>query len=244
MRKLHIALLLFTVGTAAGADPISRVSVRAGDDTKNMLMVPADGERARVIVEFTSPPLVTLSTALRAHSGTRTTLERFRRDLTPSLLTHSATPPRAAIEHEYSNTLSGAAVVVDRETLALIRRLPYVSRVTKDAPVKGLVEPGVAAVRAPEVWTELGTRGAGVTVAIIDTGIDYQHPMLGGGFGPGLKVVGGYDFVNDDDPMDDAGHGTHVAGIVAASARELLGVASDAQLTTSSRRWCPRRTQP
>lgn len=229
MRKLPIVLLLFTATVAAA--PVSRVSVRGTDRAKNMLVVPAGGERVRVIVELASPPLVTLPQALRAQSGTRTTLDRFRRDLTPSLATHSGARPRASIEHEYTNTLSGAAVVVDRETLDLVRRLPYVSRVTKDAPVTALVEPGVAAVRAPEVWTELGTRGAGVTVAIVDTGIDYRHPMLGGGIGPGFKVAGGYDFVNDDaDPMDDAGHGTHVAGIVAASASELLGVAPDATL--------------
>ncbi|MEM6313871.1 MAG: S8 family serine peptidase, partial [Planctomycetota bacterium] len=55
--------------------------------------------------------------------------------------------------------------------------------------------------------------GAGHAVAIIDSGIDYTHPDLGGGFGDGFKVVGGYDFVDeDDDPMDTDGHGTAVAG--------------------------------
>src|SRR5688572_10644908 len=60
--------------------------------------------------------------------------------------------------------------------------------------------------------------GAGVSVAVIDTGVDYMHPNLGGGFGPGRKVVAGYDFVdNDPDPMDTDGHGTGVAGVIAAS---------------------------
>ena len=57
----------------------------------------------------------------------------------------------------------------------------------------------------------------------IDTGIDYNHPSLGGGFGAGHKVIGGYDFVGDafngsntpvpdNDPLDECnGHGTHVA---------------------------------
>lgn len=57
----------------------------------------------------------------------------------------------------------------------------------------------------------------------IDTGTDYKHPALGGGFGRGFKVAGGYDFVGDNydgsntpepdnDPLDNcAGHGTHVA---------------------------------
>ncbi|EJD54165.1 subtilisin-like protein, partial [Auricularia subglabra TFB-10046 SS5] len=75
-----------------------------------------------------------------------------------------------------------------------------------------------------------GYTGKGIKVAIIDTGIDYRHPNLGGGFGPGFKVAGGYDFVGDDympgftlpvpdaDPLDTCdGHGTHVAGIVAAN---------------------------
>lgn len=231
MHKLHVALLLLTMGTVAGAGPVSRVRVSASDTAQNMLVVPAGGERVRVIVEFTSPPLVLLPRALHAQSDARATLERFERDLTPSLITHSAAPPRAEITHGYVNTFSGAAVVVDHETLATIRRLPYVSRVTVDAPVRALVEPGVVAVRAPEVWSELGTRGAGVTVAIIDSGIDYRHPMLGGGIGPGFKVAGGYDFVDGDtDPMDVAGHGTHVAGIVAASSGELPGVAPDAEL--------------
>jgi len=42
-----------------------------------------------------------------------------------------------------------------------------------------------------------GIRGKGVIVAVIDTGVDYTHPALGGGFGPGFKIAGGYDFVGD-----------------------------------------------
>ena len=54
-------------------------------------------------------------------------------------------------------------------------------------------------------------KGTGIKVAIIDTGIDWNHPDLNANY------KGGYDFVNrDNDPMDDNGHGTHVAGIVAA----------------------------
>ena len=78
--------------------------------------------------------------------------------------------------------------------------------------------------------------GAGVTVAIMDSGIDYNHPALGGGFGAGFKVKGGFDFVdNDSDPMDTFGHGTNVAGIIAADnfsfgGFQYQGVAPDANL--------------
>ena len=59
---------------------------------------------------------------------------------------------------------------------------------------------------------DLNLTGKDQTICVIDTGVDYNHPSLGGCFGDGCKVVGGWDFVNDDnDPMDDKGHGTHVA---------------------------------
>lgn len=60
--------------------------------------------------------------------------------------------------------------------------------------------------------------GAGQAIAIIDSGIDYRHPALGGGFGSGFKVAAGWDFADDDpDPMDDSGHGTGLAGVIGAN---------------------------
>ncbi|MBI4151060.1 S8 family serine peptidase [Candidatus Woesearchaeota archaeon] len=62
------------------------------------------------------------------------------------------------------------------------------------------------------------TRGKGVTVAIMDSGVDYTHPALASRF----DGVPGFDFVkNTDEPMDEHGHGTHVAGIVASIAPEV-----------------------
>jgi subtilisin family serine protease len=69
--------------------------------------------------------------------------------------------------------------------------------------------------------------GAGVKVAVIDTGIDYTHPDLDANY------VGGYDFVNgDSDPMDDQGHGTMVSGVIAAedNGSGVVGVAPQARL--------------
>ncbi len=88
---------------------------------------------------------------------------------------------------------------------------------------------------------ELGYKGDNVIVAIVDSGVDYGHPALGGGFGPGFKVESGYDLVGDDyvlggpyvpdnDPNDCAGHGTHVAGIIGSSYEVVLGVAPSARL--------------
>ncbi|MGW3498719.1 S8 family serine peptidase [Streptomyces sp. NPDC001020] len=81
-----------------------------------------------------------------------------------------------------------------------------------------------------------GYTGKGVTVGIVDSGIAYDHPALGGGGFANAKVVGGYDFADEDtDPYDDrygpaAGHGTQVAGIVAGDDAHIVGAAPDATL--------------
>jgi subtilisin len=72
-----------------------------------------------------------------------------------------------------------------------------------------------------------GNEGAGIKVAVIDTGINYLHEELSSVF------KGGWDFVNNDaDPMDDNGHGTHCAGIIAAADNNqiVVGVAPQASL--------------
>ena len=73
-----------------------------------------------------------------------------------------------------------------------------------------------ATIGSAAAWER--SRGAGVVVAVNDTGADCTHPDLVG------KCLRGYDFVNDDtDPRDDHGHGTHVSGLVAATANNAVG---------------------
>ncbi len=86
-------------------------------------------------------------------------------------------------------------------------------------------------INAEAARTKYGYTGSGYSIAIIDSGVDYTHPALGGGFGQGYRVVAGYDFVNDDgDPMDDNGHGTHVAGIAAGNNSTYKGIVPDANI--------------
>jgi subtilisin family serine protease len=93
---------------------------------------------------------------------------------------------------------------------------------------RGEIPWGVARLKAPSAWDY--TEGAGVRVAVIDTGIDSSHPDLNG------KVDGGYNAITDcerqDCWQDDNGHGTHVSGTIAAArdGRGVVGVAPKARL--------------
>lgn len=82
--------------------------------------------------------------------------------------------------------------------------------------------PGVAIIGAHREWT--ATRGEKVVVAVVDTGIDYKHPDLKN------QIIDGKNFVGEgNDFYDTNGHGTHVAGTIAANGH-LLGVAPEAKL--------------
>lgn len=98
---------------------------------------------------------------------------------------------------------------------------------------------GLYRIRAPEVWNQ-GYRGQGVVVAVVDEGVDLSHPDLAANLwqnpNPSSQTcpgANGYDFVDDDpDPSDSGGHGTHVAGTIAAAVNGLgvVGVAPEAKV--------------
>ena len=74
-----------------------------------------------------------------------------------------------------------------------------------------------------------GIDGEGIKIAVIDTGVDYNHPDLFG-WGPDGKVIGGYNFIKEGEPpLDTNGHGTQVAGVIAADG-EKSGVAPKAKI--------------
>ncbi|MDN3355120.1 S8 family serine peptidase [Actinomadura sp. DC4] len=119
---------------------------------------------------------------------------------------------------EFSRLVNAVAATVPADRLGAVRALPGVKAVYPDLPMKAAADANIGLIGAPDLWkredrTGRHVTGSGVTVAVIDSGVDATHPDLAG------KVVGGHDFVNDDDdPADDNAHGTHVAGIIAQTA--------------------------
>ncbi|MGA7614176.1 MAG: S8 family serine peptidase [Thermoanaerobaculia bacterium] len=106
-----------------------------------------------------------------------------------------------------------------------IRPTPSTAAVTAESVTAQTVPYGILAIHADKLWSI--ANGAGIKVGIIDTGIDKTHPDLAAAF------KGGYDFVdNDSDPNDENGHGTHVAGTIAAqnNAIGVVGVAPGAEI--------------
>ena len=175
-------------------------------------------------------------------------------------------PSTATVLYRNQRVYNGIAAMVDPTTLDAIAQIPGVMAVRKLIPKSISNTTTVPLIRAPEAWSAPGgLTGSGVSIGIIDSGVDYLHADFGGlgaitpslylsnnttivtdstGF-PNAKVVGGWDFVGDDynadgfgtssipvpdpDPMDCAGHGSHVAGTAAG-----LGVLQSALTYTGA----------
>jgi subtilisin family serine protease len=234
MRQFAILIAVLAIAVAASAQLNADSQFRAERADGTEVVIPSQAEPASgFIVEFVAPPAAA-NVAAKTAIDYQATFGRFRNDLATIVNARRSgkTAVGAEIRREFSIVFNGAAIDAPPEVIDQIRTLPYVKRVVADMPMHALAEgANITLINAPKVWSSLGSRGSGVTVAIIDTGIDYMHDALGKGFGPGFKVKSGWDFVNNDaDPLDDNGHGTHVAGIVAGQSAVITGVAPEASL--------------
>jgi serine protease len=126
------------------------------------------------------------------------------------------------------NPLLKRAVVTTAALACVVQIVPSAFAGPARKPVDPLrsAQWGLAAINAPQAWAK--STGRGVIVAVIDTGIDLTHPDLR------HKLVRGANFVTPGTaPQDDNGHGSHVAGIIAASTNNgigIAGIAPDARL--------------
>ncbi len=193
-----------------------------------------------VLIQLSQPPLLAMprqatqgkmraSAATASHARALAAEHRQARAALASAFAaagaaSTTTPQTTAptITREFSAAFNGFAIR-GISVAAAKKSLTGIPGVTiyPDIAVRASLEESVQIIRAAEVWQPaqgLGLDGTGMTIGIIDTGVDYTHPDLGGCFGSGCKVVGGYDFVNNDsNPIDDHGHGTHVAATAAGN---------------------------
>lgn len=226
------------LGVTAVHDALERVRVlRSGG-------IPNAGTRAAADLNDAS------DRAQQSVRSAKNTIQQQQRTVRDALTRMAGTASRGAAALDapefgssFSLSLNGFVVhnTLDPAVIAGVERSLGVT-FYPNHEVHTTLDQSVPMIGANQVWTKDPNgqpcdpsggncvTGRGVRIGIIDTGIDYAHPDLGGCLGPSCKVAGGYDFINNDsDPRDDQGHGTHVAAI-AAGKGVLKGVAPDAIL--------------
>ncbi|QKV79754.1 S8 family serine peptidase [Amycolatopsis sp. Hca4] len=205
-----------------------------GTEPGDITVVPADA-LALVASGRLDPRLFDVSELLRQHLADSAAS-------IPLIVTYSggspaAAPPATTAVRDLPS-VRGAALRQDRRrgtefwswlTAGSALR-PGVGRVWLDGLATPALDVSVPQIGGPAAW-QAGYTGRGVTVGLLDTGVDAGHPDLAG------KVVAARDFTGTrPDAGDDLGHGTHVAGIIAgtgaASGGRYRGVAPDARLVS------------
>ena len=191
-----------------------------------------------VIVELEEPSIV--EAKHRGMRQNRKSLERIRASIIEEINSKTSS---ASLYREYDYLFSGFSIEVPEKEVYLLYSIKGVKAVHPNVHYTSL-EVGEPLMIDSELYSPamfnsgpfvgadeahaMGITGAGVTVAVIDTGVDYTHPDLAHAFGD----YKGYDFFdNDDDPQEGPGqyHGTHVAGTIAANGL-IKGIAPDASL--------------
>ncbi|MBI2953199.1 MAG: S8 family serine peptidase [Chloroflexi bacterium] len=189
MKRLHIVAVMALVAGLLLFPAVGSAGVNGN--------TPQPGQMVKVFIAFDRQPGPNEQAIVRGYGGAI----KYTYHLVPAI---AASVPQAAIDGLLRNPR-----VVRVEPVIEVRLVDYAGELANTW--------GVNRIDAGAVHGN-GNNGAGVKVAVIDTGVDYGHPELAANY------AGGYDFVNGDaDPRDDNGHGTHVAGTIAAQ-RDGVGV--------------------
>ncbi|HRY18212.1 MAG TPA: S8 family serine peptidase [Candidatus Competibacteraceae bacterium] len=222
-RLLAIVLALAAFTSWAGTSAIER-------------LLPEDravinqGHAVEVIIEFDQTEAASLAAERQRRAGLRyddavSLAERarsYRRQKDQVLAALAAEPLIVQNNYDYLPML--AVRLRSPVTLKALLRQPEVKAVHSNVKLRYMLAQSLPLIQQPETAAQGGT-GAGATVAVLDTGVDYTRVAFGSCTAPGgsCRVIHAQDFAPDDGAQDDDGHGTNVAGIV-------LGVAPGARI--------------
>ncbi len=130
----------------------------------------------------------------------------------------------ARVIHNYGKLKNRIVVEMPSRNAHKLRQLPSFKNYKEDRLVHALLEDSAYQIKADYAWGNAIT-GQGVKVCVVDTGIDYTHQDLLN------KVIAQYDATTGaEDAMDDNGHGTHCAGIIASDGLKYRGISYDVSL--------------
>jgi minor extracellular serine protease Vpr len=268
---VSLAALVTSSGTAAGSvgptpqDVLKRALERTH---KAPTLWPAalraqQGSRTRVIVTLADPPLAAAASARRlpglgpnrklnvTSSFARSYASRLRTAQARAISTIRAEIPEAIVSRRYELLLNGFAVSVPYTKLPELLELDVAQRIYPSLTYMRSMNRGPAVIGAPQFESLTGANGAGVKVAVVDDGVDQEHPFLRpdglsypAGFPKGPsgattpKIIAARGFPGpgaNAAPLDreQSFHGTHVSGVIAGVETDVpagvRGVCSEAQ---------------
>lgn len=256
MKKLIVFIMLIFTFTILSAAPGIITS-----DLQNQMQKMADNDQIRVnIIMHDSYDTATLQNSTRSFKKAEkrefvvNELKNFTSKSQSSLLAY-LNSDRAGVVTSIKPLwlVNVITITTDKATITELAKREDIKSIDHDEMRKMIVEPiidesvaeyaddsqnreitwNVTQVNSDDVWA-LGYYGAGVTVAVLDTGVNYNHQDLNDHLWSSPDYPNhGYDFANDDDnPMDDHGHGTHCAGTVAGdgTAGSQTGMAPEASI--------------
>ncbi|MEK6893485.1 MAG: S8 family serine peptidase [Nanoarchaeota archaeon] len=231
MKKNKILFLIFIIFAFSLilAGGISNANIKVNSDVYSKIQ---EESKIKVFIKIKSPPISLLSSAKTIAEKKKLVKERIANLV-----------GKDNVKHQFKE---GVSAFITESDLKELEKDSNVEKISLVGTKQLFLQQSTSIINATLTWPKqlsgINLTGAGQTICIIDSGINYSHSSFGGCYGnnnlsSSCKVLGGIDYcadntdctTSDDDPMDVNGHGTHVAGIAAANG-SITGVAPEAKI--------------